>query len=296
MACAASWPPTRSCWRPVRIERARPLLGTIVSVRAEFDDGRDGEAAVQAAFDEIAELHSLMSVHSPDSDLARIARHASEHPVTVDFRTMAVLTFSVRMAEASGGAFDPVAAASAAVAAGVLPRPDGAPQADPAASWRDLEFDDDRVRLKRPGWVDLGGVAKGYAVDRAVESLGRAGARQATVNAGGDLRAHGPETQTVRLRAPGPEEALIELQDAAVASSGWTVAGMDTIHLDPLTRRLAPAHRFVAVTAGDCMTADALTKVVLARGDASEALLRERHAQAHVFDGAAGWRHLGEGG
>ncbi len=251
---------------------------------------------MQAAFDEIAELHLLMSFQSPDSDLTRIARHAAEHSVTVDFRTTEVLAFSVGMAEASGGAFDPVAAARAAVAAGVLPRPDRAPEADPEASWRDLALDGDRVRLKRPGWIDLGGVAKGYAVDRAVASLGRAGARQVTVNAGGDLRVLGSETQTVRLRAPGPEEALIELQDAAVASSGWTGAGVDTIHVDALSGGLAPSLRFVAVTAGDCMTADALTKVVLARGEASEALLRERQAQAHLFDDAGGWRHLGQSG
>ena len=267
------------CWRPVRIERAKPLLGTIVSIRAEFEDGDRGEAAVRAAFAEIAELHQLMSFHSPESDLSRIARGAAAGPVRVDPRTAEVLAFALALSEESAGVFDPVAAARAAV--------------DGGARWSDVELDGETVSLRRQAWIDLGGVAKGYAVDRAVAQLSAGGARQAIVNAGGDLRASGPEPEAVQLRAPGPDEALIELQDAALASSGWAMGGVDTIHLDAACRRMVQAQCFAAVIAEDCMTADALTKVVLARGEAAGPLLCARKAQAHLFDPVLGWRHLG---
>ena len=281
------------CWPPVRIERAKPLLGTIVSIRAEFEDGDRGEAAVRAAFAEIAELHQLMSFHSPESDLSRIARGAAAGPVRVDPRTAEVLAFALALSEESAGVFDPVAAARAAVDGGALPRLEAAPKADPAARWSDVELDGETVSLRRQAWIDLGGVAKGYAVDRAVAQLSAGGARQAIVSAGGDLRASGPEPEAVQLRAPGPDEALIELQDAALASSGWAMGGVDTIHLDAACRRMVQAQCFAAVIAEDCMTADALTKVVLARGEAAGPLLCARKAQAHLFDPVLGWRHLG---
>ena len=282
-----------SCWRPVRIERAKPLLGTIVSIRAEFEDGQSGEAALRAAFAEVAEVHRLMSFQSPESDLSRIAREGGVGPVRVNARTAEVLAFALALAAQSGGVFDPVAAARAAVDQGALPCPDGAPQADPDSRWSDVGLEGDRVRLRRPAWVDLGGVAKGYAVDRAMTRLADGGALRASVNAGGDLRVFGPEPEPVRLRAPGPDVALIELQGAAVASSGAGIEGAGGIHLDGASGRTVHAQRFTAVIAQDCMTADALTKVVLARGEAAESLLCARQAQAHLFEPALGWRRLG---
>jgi thiamine biosynthesis lipoprotein len=280
------------CWRPVRIDRARPLLGTIVSISAGFDDGVPGEEAVRAAFAEIADVHRLMSFHEAGSDLSRIARGGTREAVAVDPRTAEVLAFALALAEQSGGAFDPVTAARTAVTHGALPRPEGAPQAQAGSDWRDVELDGDRVRLRRPAWIDLGGVAKGYAVDRAVQGLLAAGAGQCTVNAGGDLRTSGPASERVRLRAAGPDVALIELRDAALASSGASEA-LETIHVDARCGDLVPSERFAAVTAAGCMLADALTKVVLASEDLAGPLLAAHAAQAHLFDPARGWRHLG---
>ena len=282
-----------SSWRPVRIERAKPLLGTIVSIRADFDDGGAGEAAVRAAFADIAKLHQLMSFQSPDSDLSRIGREGVAGPVRIDGRTAEVLAFALDLATVSGGVFDPVTAARTAVDRGVLPRPEAARQAAPDSRWSDVELRGDQVRLRRPAWIDLGGVAKGYAVDRAISLLAAGGARQGSVNAGGDLRVFGPEAETVRLRAPGPDEALIELQEAALASSGWAGEGAGALHLDGDSGRIVHPQRFASVIARDCMTADALSKVVLARGEAAEPLLCARQAQAHLFDPASSWRRLG---
>jgi hypothetical protein len=116
-----------------------------------------------------------------------------------------------------------------------------------------------------PLWIDLGGIAKGYAVDRAMEKLRARGAVQACVNAGGDLSVHGPDSESVLLRtgqAPGDVVPVLEIENAAVASSGFsTYRSLDPgPHIDGRSRRPTPAGRFVSVVADHCVVADALTK------------------------------------
>ena len=87
--------------------------------------------------------------------------------------------------------------APALVARGHLPRPAKAPEPDGAASWRDIRLlPENRIRFRRPLWIDLGGIAKGHAVDRAVEEALRFAPFQVSVNAGGDLRVAGPQPRT----------------------------------------------------------------------------------------------------
>jgi thiamine biosynthesis lipoprotein len=289
----------RSFLRPPPVERARPALGTIVVVRAAFAEPQQAHAAIDAAFARIALVHRLMSFHEDGSDLSRLNREAARRDVRVDPHTFEVLRFARELAEASDGTFDPTVAA-AVVGAGALPRPSSPAAPDPAASWRDVELDDGAcaVRFRRPLWLDLGGVAKGYAVDLALEALRAAGCAQASVNAGGDLRVAGPESELVHLRC-GPEQPdalpVIELRDAAAASSGSHIdpAFAAGAHLDGRTRRPVAANRFVTVIAATCMVADALTKPVMALGEASAGLLRRYGACAHLLDEGSDWRSLG---
>jgi len=242
------------------IRRARPLLGTYVEISVEGLDDARATHAIEQAFAEIAAVHRLMSFHEAGSDLDRLHRARVGDRVSVDARTHEVLTWSARMASASAGRFDPTVAAQQ-VARGLLPRPASAwsPHAD--ADWRDIElFDSHRVRLARPLWIDLGGIAKGYAVDRAVEVLVGAGARQTCVNAGGDLRIAGARAESIHVRTPAGICALpsVELANGALATSVGT-AGRGVAR---------SARRIVSVVAPLCVVADALTKVVLAGDDA----------------------------
>jgi thiamine biosynthesis lipoprotein len=261
-----------------------------VAVRAVFDDEAAGLGAIEQAFDEIGHIHRRMSFQDPDSDLARLRRAAPGWVVPVDARTRAVLAFALALADETLGAFDPTLGAEAA-AAGTLP---GARCGDAAASdgdWRDVTLNDSGVVLGRRVWLDLGGVAKGYAVDRAIEILRAAGARQACVDAGGDLRVHGPASEVVRLAArDDTQAAIVELTDGAVASSGGRPGEAMAGHFDGRTRvRLDPA-RFASVIAPTCMVADALTKVVLADPDSALAVLARHDARAYSHDAAEGWR------
>ena len=279
--------------RPAPVERARPLLGTVVSVRAGCADPAAGHAAIDAAFAEIARVHALMSFQEPASDLSRLRRQGPGEVTAVDPRTAEVLAFALALAAETDGAFDPTVAGRAVIAGG-LARPHGEVGPDPEASWRDVELCGDGVRLRRAAWLDLGGVAKGYAVDRAVGRLQALGAHEGCVNAGGDLRVFGPAPELVRLRAGAADAApVLELQDGAAASSGGAEDRVATVHFDGRQGGRIAAARFACVTAPACMAADALTKAVLAMGPASHPVLERHGARAWSYEPSEGWRSWG---
>jgi len=266
--------------RPV--ERCRPLLGTFVRIRVHELAPERARAAIEAAFAEVASVHRLMSFHEGESDVSRLNRDGAAR---VDGRTYAVLECAGEIASASRGLFD-VTVAPALVASGALPRPD-APEPDPAASWRDVKLlGDRRVKFARPLWIDLSGIAKGYAVDRAMSAILRYRPAQACVNAGGDLRIAGAAGEAVLLR---PGAAAIEVEDGSVAASR-RAAG---VHIDPHGGEIE--QRFVAVTAPLCMHADALTKVAMIAGGDCAPVLARYGAQALIYCAIAGWQTIGGG-
>jgi hypothetical protein len=123
---------------------------------------------------------------------------------------------------------------------------------------------DDHVRFRRPVTIDLGGIAKGFAVDRAVEALQKAGAISGIVNAGGDLRVFGEHAQEVQIRHPlypGRTAGMVRLRDRALATSARYFA---PALFDGRSRQPLPDEISVTVAARDCLTADALTKIALA--------------------------------
>ncbi len=257
----------------------------------------DAQAAIEAGFAAIAEIHRLMSFHEPDSDVSRLNR-AGGGTVKVGPHTHAVLAAARHMAEASNGIFD-ITVAPDLVAWGFLPRPD-APEPDPTASWRDIALlPGNEIRLARPLWIDLGGIAKGYAVDRAFAAMNLPPEVQCSVNAGGDLRVQGAEPERIMLRAPAGDGQVpvVELRDAALASSSGRDVGRDVAgrrvgpHVEGGSHRSAGTAAFVSVVAPDCMTADALTKVVLALGPGADGILKTFDATAYFHDSQ--WRTLG---
>ncbi len=279
------------------MRRARPLLGTLVEIAAA---GASAAAAIDAAFEEIALVHRLMSFHEAASDLSRLNRAPLHTPLAVDPRTHEALSWAARIGALSGGAFDPTVGAEL-VAAGFLPAPAHAEWPSGDASYRDLELGPDgRVRLRRRVWIDLGGIAKGYAVDRAVEALARNGAESGIVNAGGDLRVFGAP-QPIHLRHPDDPTRFVflgEFADRAIASSSgcFGAPSAQGLRRDPLIdprRKTALCwRRSVTVIAPRCVIADALTKVVrLAPGRAAKILPR-LGAEAIVID-RRGARRLG---
>lgn len=149
-----------------------------------------------------------------------------------------------------------------------------------------------RVRFHQPLAIDLGGIAKGFAVDRAVEALQAAGALSGSVNAGGDLRVFSPQPQPLRVRLPRRLANSIvvgELCNEAAATSaayftrrrhaGRWVSPI----LDPRTGRPWLGRASVTVIAPDCLLADALTKVVALSPERAPEILARCSARAVIL-------------
>jgi FAD:protein FMN transferase len=256
-----------------RMTRCRPLLGTFVEVTG------DGEGAIDAAFEAIGRVHGLMSAHEPDSDVSRISRSAHERSVEVDPWTAAVIERALYWSKQSAGAFDVVAAGSAAIANGCLPLHAGQPMPK-AAHWSWLEICGSAVKLLKPGCIDLGGIAKGYAVDRAVCAMLAQGAAFGLINAGGDMAGFGPQSWSVQVAEPETRRAIasVAISNEAIATSSIHPGGRAD-HLPRLAADLVSA----TVRAPNAMDADALAKIVLSGSPAAGACLRKAGAQAFVL-------------
>lgn len=255
--------------------RARPLLGTIVEIAIDCED----HAAVEAGFTAISRIHALMSFHEPDSDLSRLKQAIGGDTVTLAPETVTVLKTASLLHTASGGLFD-VAIGRTMISNGFLPRDAVVHLNRFQGGMEDLEFvDQHQVRLKRRVLIDLGGIAKGYAVDRAVDALTQAGATYGIVNAGGDLRVFGHVPQPVTLRTgTGALLNLGEQSSCAIASSENSRTrrrSKGKIATPHIGRDGSPVivDDIVTVSAATCMIADAMTKVAMVDAPLANRLL-----------------------
>jgi thiamine biosynthesis lipoprotein len=268
------------------MRRARPLLGTFVEVEALGLLEPALERAVAHAFEAIERVHRLMSFHDPDSDVSRLNRHAASTPVAVDPWTLKVLHRARVLFRATDGLFDS-AVGYEAMLRGLLPSRD-LDHVEPG-TFSAVEFlPNNRIRFSATIAVDLGGIAKGFAVDRAIAVLRSYGVREALVNAGGDMRVMGETAQPVYIRCPGKDRRIVQvglLQNAAIATS----AAATTLRRGNLKRSVLPPRATpcaegsaYSVVAPTCLLADALTKVLVQLGDADASYFARFGAQAFV--------------
>ena len=276
------------------MRRARPLLGTFVEItgagRAAGDLGR----AIDAAFEAVARVHRLMTFHDPQSDLSRLNSAAGDSAVRVHPWTYQVLQTALELHRRSAGLFD-VAVAPALQQMGLLPLQNSdvvtIPQRASAGEAVEL-LGNCRVRLRGRAVIDLGGIAKGFAVDRALEVLRSHGLAHGLVNAGGDLAAFGAPPESVHLRHPANPRRLlaqVEIADVALASSGRMFDALQFAEvghcavIDPRNGAQVRAIAGVTVRAPSCTIADALTKVVMIAGEAAASLLTHYRASAFLM-------------
>ncbi|HEX7649959.1 MAG TPA: FAD:protein FMN transferase [Noviherbaspirillum sp.] len=271
------------------MRRAQPWLGTLVEIC--IDDRRDDgtlRTLFDAAFSRIALVHGLMSFHDAGSDVSRINRASAGEVVCVDAHTVSVMRLAESVRVASGGAFN-IACAPVLVASAHLPAPH--PVAPPCLKQQAIVHceDDTHVRKLESGWIDLGGIAKGYAVDIAIETLIAAGVQNACINAGGDMRVTGEQEWPVIIRDavdPGLPGASLALRNEALATSATYFSlheheGMQTSALVDARSGTSLREPFgCSVRAASCAVADALTKVVAATGNA-------RHPALDLFQASA---------
>lgn len=255
------------------IKRCQPLLGTYVEITLR--DERHSEDFLhdlaQMAYKRITRVQALMSFHDPSSELSRLNACGHLHPLPVNPWTREVIAEAVRLGRESEGVFD-ITTAPTLVQWGFLPKP-STPRADEAGTFRDIVLHrDGRVGFRRPLLLDLGGIAKGYAVDKAADLLMEYGVQEAVINAGGDLRFVGPRPSTLSVRDPSLPQSLhllTNITSPAVATSAAYFANRrhhwrKVSHiLHPITRKPMRSNVSVSVFAQTCVQADALTKIVL---------------------------------
>jgi thiamine biosynthesis lipoprotein len=283
--------------RSSEVRRARPLLGTFVEIAVGGLGGDAAHRAIDVAFAVIEEVQRRMSFHDPDSALSQVNRDAARRAVQVDAWTFAVLRTAARVHRVSGGVFD-VTVAPRLQELGFLPTHGAVTSREfQSASFTDVQLlRGRRIRFRRPDVrIDLGGIAKGFAVDRAVAALRRTGVPSGLVNAGGDLRVFGDE-HFVAIRDPGSPHSMpytLRLCDTALATSAhyfaerWRPGQMLAPIVDPFTGKQRSTVHSATVQASNAMLADALTKVVMLRSEAALPVLNHFRADA-IFVSAQG--------
>ena len=238
---------------PSVVRRARPLLGTLVEIGAVTIDGASQATvdAVDAAFARIEALQERLSRFIDASDIGRFNAAPADACIDVGDDARAVLRAAAALRDASDGAFDVTLGSG-------------------ARAWR---LDDRGVhKFGDAVRIDLGGIAKGHAVDCAVATLEACGVASGWVNAGGDLRAFGDLAVPIELRdeVAGGVRRFATIEDGAFATSRREAA-------DGVARH-------ASVAAPRCLWADALTKVVVATADAGHPLLERFGARAWLHD------------
>ncbi len=296
------------------MRRQESIMGTAISVELWSEDRREGEAAMAAVMDEMHRIDRAMSPHRPDSELSRLNRDAAAGPVPLSDEMFRLLAAAQRFSELSGGAFDISYAAVGRLydyRAGTGPDAAALEAARALVGWRGLELDAAArtLRFAKPGMcIDLGGFAKGHAVDNATALLRRRGIAHAYVAAGGDSRVIGdrrgrPWTIAVRdPRRPGEVVAVLPLEDTAISTSGdyeryFERDGVRCHHIvDPATGRSPDAVRSVTVLAADGLTSEALSKTVFVLGaERGLALVNQIAGVDAVVVDAAGRLHRSAG-
>jgi len=281
-------------WRPAAEAppRSRLLMGTLVEIRVLAPDSAATRSAIDAAFAEMARIEALMSPHLPTSDVSRLA--APVPPTDLAPETLDVIQAGIAIAEESGGAFDLGLGRLVALWGFAEGTPKVPSEAEIAAALDgvgpgDVTLVNGTVHKSQPDLqLDLGAIAKGYAVDRAAVVLQKAGIESATINAGGDIRLLGDrDGQPWRIGIQHPRQAdavlaTLQLGDVAVVTSGdyergFSRDGIRYHHLlDPRTGQPARGCQSVTVVAPSAMQADALATAAFVLGPQAGLALLER--------------------
>jgi thiamine biosynthesis lipoprotein len=299
-----------------RHEASRESMACTYAIVAYGDDAQALPGIVEAAFDEVDRIDRLMSHYKPDSPLSRLNRDASARAVSVEPELFDFIAEALRYSRDSDGAFD-ITVGPLMKAWGFFQGQGRVPADEELAELgRRVGFQhvvlngpDRTIAFDRPGIeLDLGGIAKGYAVDRAVDVLRRHGVTAALVSAGGStiFGAGAPPGRAgwdVSIQDPiDPRRTALTvlLKDRAVSVSGvseksFEAGGVRYSHImDPRTAKPVQGLLSVAVLTSTGTAGDALDNVFFVQGtEKTRAQMRRLVAtEAYFFvpDSRAGWK------
>jgi thiamine biosynthesis lipoprotein len=260
-------------------------MGTAVSVDLWCEDRAHGAAAIDAVMAEMHRIDRTMSPHKPDSELSVINHEAAARAVPLSDEMCGLIERAIAFSELSGGAFDITYAGVGHLydyRERIKPSDEALARARANVGWRFLQLDAaaHTLRFARDGVrIDLGGFAKGHAVDRGAAILRERCIRHAIVTAGGDSHVLGDRRGrpwTIAIadpRRPGEVVAVLPLEDTAMSTSGdyeryfIDADGVRCHHLiDPATGKSPNSVCSVTILADDGLTTEALSKTVFVAG------------------------------
>jgi thiamine biosynthesis lipoprotein len=287
-----------------RYEYDEPHMGTKVRIVFYASSPEQAEAGRKAAFAVMKDVDDRMSDYKPDSELSRLSAAAGKGPQPVSAELFEVLAVSVRTAEVSDGTFDITVGPLVRLwrrsrNEGKLPGPEEIAAAKSLVDYHWLKLDA-RARtaeLLRPGMVlDVGGIAKGYACDRAITALKDAGITRALVDTGGGMALSDPPPgkDGWRIGMLGDESKILQLSNCGVSTSGDTeqyveIGGVRYSHIiDPATGLGLTNRAMATVIAKDGLTSDALDTPICILGS-------ERGLRMATQNGAEAWTQWVDG-
>jgi len=273
-----SLPPAAAAWH----QQQRDMMGTRISVELWHDEPAVAAQCSEQVFSEMRRIEALMSTYLDSSELSFINNNAAISALEISDEMRQIIERSLYFSKISKGVFD-ITYASVGYAYDYRERqrPSDTLVASklPAIDYRHIELDEHGIRFKNAAVrIDLGGIAKGYAVDRAIVLLQECGITQAMVSAGGDSRIigdragrpwiigiqHPRKTDGIALRLP--------LSDSAISTSGdyerFFIENGQRIHhiINPATGRSSRASWSATVTGPDALTTDALSTTIFILG------------------------------
>lgn len=279
-------------------------MGTVVRISAYFPADTNPPTVVRKAFDRVAEAAGRFSSFSETSELRRLEAAAWRTPTPVSGDLAQLLGHGLRLAQQTGGAYDPTLGRVTRLLRANGWRSKGPSEKRLRAAWRrtgwthvELDISNLTVAITRRGiQFDLGGIAKGYAADRALDTLRRNGVRQAVVAIGGDIAVGDPppgrDAWEIGLDALGPHgsvERELSVSNRGVSTSGsreryYLANGAECSHIVVNSTDLCgDATRAVSVVAPTALEADGLATALISLGRKGSQDFLSRRSEIEVY-------------
>jgi len=268
-------------------------MGTLLDLTLYVSDPEEGKKIVRRAVQEVHRLEGILSNYDPESSLSQLNRRAGQGRVKIDPELFHLLSIATHFSLKTSGYFDVTVGSlvdlwAQAAQRGSLPDPRALARTVHLVGYRGLKlYQSGEVELARRGMkIDLGGIGKGYAVDRIVTMIQRAGVRAALINFGGSsiyALENPPGEDSWRIGLKGPQENLVgvlHLRNRALSTSGsmgrfWKIGGKRYGHLINPKNGLPVTEPAVAtVIAPTATQAEALTKPLILLGKEGLTLMK----------------------
>ena len=272
--------PARAEWR----DRTDAIMGTRIYVEVWSDEATKGDAAIDAVMADMRRIDELMSHYKPESQLSQINARAAQEPVQVDAELFDLIKLSTHYSVITEGAFDITYASVGHLydyPHHVKPTEEQIKAALPGVNWRNMLLDPvhHTVRFEHAGMrIDLGGIGKGYAVDRGIAILQARGFQHALVTAGGDSRIIGDRMGrpwVIGIRNPDDKDQVvtrIPIVNSAMSTSGdyeryFDEGGVRYHHIiDPRTGHSASKVRSATILGPTATETDGMSKTAFVLG------------------------------